>query len=168
MAQDNEHDMENPYEPHMAKVVEIREEAPGERAVKTFKVEFLDEDVKDQFAQRSGQCAMLGLLGRGESFISISSPPTWKGFLEFSVLQYVTGRVTPERLRTHSALSSNSWIKCWCNFSGSGPGDDGRRGNFGSQVLFFSQNFHLMARLPFGAAPVAVIEPSDPLGTRKK
>jgi NAD(P)H-flavin reductase len=87
---------ENPYQPHLAKVLEIRPEAPGERAVKTFKVEFLDENIKTDFNQRSGQCALLGLLGRGESFISISSSPTWKGFLEFSVLQYVTGRVTPE------------------------------------------------------------------------
>jgi NAD(P)H-flavin reductase len=87
---------ENPYKPHLAKVVEIRREVPGERAVKTFKVEFLDEEIKDKFQQRSGQCAMLGILGRGESFISISSSPTWKGFIEFSVLQYPTGRVTPE------------------------------------------------------------------------
>jgi sulfhydrogenase subunit gamma (sulfur reductase) len=88
--------LENPYEPHLAKVVEIRSEVPGERAVKTFKVEFLDKKVKNNFKQRPGQCAMMGLLGRGESFFSISSPPTWKGFLEFSVLQYVTGRVTSE------------------------------------------------------------------------
>ncbi len=87
---------ENPYKPHLAKVVEIRLEVSGERAVKTFRVEFLDEDIKNNFIQLPGQCAMLGILGRGESFISISSPPTWKGFLEFSVLQYVTGRVTPE------------------------------------------------------------------------
>lgn len=87
---------DNPYQPHLAKVIEIRAEAPGERAVKTFRIEFLDENIKNNFSQRSGQCAMLGILGRGESFISISSSPTWKGFLEFSVLQYVTGRVTPE------------------------------------------------------------------------
>ena len=87
---------ENPYEPQLAKIVEIRSEVSGARAVKTFRVEFLDEQIKNQFSQRSGQCALLGLLGRGESFISISSSPTWKGFLEFSVLQYTTGRVTPE------------------------------------------------------------------------
>ncbi|MCK5562524.1 MAG: FAD/NAD(P)-binding protein, partial [Thermoplasmata archaeon] len=87
---------ENPYKPHLAEVKEIRLEVPGERSVKTFKVEFIDEEVKSNFNQRPGQCAMLGILGRGESFISISSPSTWKGYLEFSVLQYVTGRVTPE------------------------------------------------------------------------
>ncbi len=97
MATGNEKEqIDNPYKPHLAKVLEIREEVPGERAVKTFKVEFLDDNVKSEFIQRPGQCAMLGLLGRGESFISISSPSTWKGILEFSVLQYVTGRVTPE------------------------------------------------------------------------
>jgi NAD(P)H-flavin reductase len=84
----------NPYEPHLAKVVEIRAEVSGERAIKTFKVEFLDNEVKNNFTQRPGQCAMVGLLGRGESFFAISSPPTWKGFLEFSVLQYSSGRVT--------------------------------------------------------------------------
>lgn len=86
---------DNPYKPHLAEVKEIRLEVPGERSVKTFKVEFVDEEIKNNFSQRPGQCAMLGILGRGESFISISSPATWKGFLEFSVLQYVTGRVTP-------------------------------------------------------------------------
>ena len=85
---------DNPYYPHIAKVIEIRPEVEGERAVKTFKVKFLDEEVKKNFKQRPGQCAMVGLLGRGESFFAISSPPTWKGFLEFSVLQYVNGRVT--------------------------------------------------------------------------
>jgi len=84
----------NPYKPHLAKVIEIRPEVSGERAIKTFKVEFLDKKVKNNFTQRPGQCAMVGLLGRGESFFAISSPPTWKGFLEFSVLQYASGRVT--------------------------------------------------------------------------
>jgi NAD(P)H-flavin reductase len=88
-------DIENPYKPHLAKVLEIRKEVGGERAVKTFKVEFIDDAIKNTFSQRPGQCAMVGILGRGESFFAISSPPSWKGFLEFSVLQYMTGRVTP-------------------------------------------------------------------------
>ena len=85
----------NPYRPHLAKVLEIRSEVGGERAVKTFKVELIDEEIRKQFNQRPGQCAMLGIVGRGESFISISSSATWKGYLEFSVLQYISGRVTP-------------------------------------------------------------------------
>ena len=94
MAYDEPSD-DNPYRPHLAKVLEIRAEVGGERAVKTFKVEFLNEEVKNRFNQRPGQCAMLGIPGRGESFISISSSATWKGYLEFSVLQYSSGRVTP-------------------------------------------------------------------------
>lgn len=83
----------NPYIPHLAKITKITTEVESEeRAVKTFKVEFIDENLRKVWTQRSGQCAMVNVFGYGESFISITSPPTRKGYLEFSILR--VGKVT--------------------------------------------------------------------------
>ncbi|MCK5560308.1 MAG: FAD/NAD(P)-binding protein [Thermoplasmata archaeon] len=85
---------ENPYVPNLATIVDIREEVPGERSVKTFRVQFVDEQLRKSFVPRPGQCAMLSVLGKGESFLSLTVPPTAEGYIEFSVLRYATGRVT--------------------------------------------------------------------------
>jgi NAD(P)H-flavin reductase len=84
--------MSNTYLPHTATIEEIRNEVGGARAIKTFKVVFDDEEMKNNFDYLSGQCAMLSLLGIGESMISITSSPTRKGFLEFAVMKQ--GKVT--------------------------------------------------------------------------
>ena len=84
--------MNNPYMPYPATIEDIREEVGGARPIKTFKVVFNEDELKDNFQYRSGQCAMLSLLGVGESMISITSPPTRKGYLEFSVMKL--GKVT--------------------------------------------------------------------------
>ena len=83
---------ENSYVPSLATITEIREEATGERGIKTFKVRINDDDVRNNFNHMPGQCAMLSVFGVGESIISIASPPTWKEFLEFSVMR--VGNVT--------------------------------------------------------------------------
>jgi NAD(P)H-flavin reductase len=84
---------DNPYIPHLAKITKIDTEVESiERAVKTFRVEFVDEAVRNKFTQKPGQCAMVNVFGYGESFISITSPPTVKGYLEFSILR--VGKVT--------------------------------------------------------------------------
>ena len=84
--------MNNPYLPHIATIEDIRDEAIGERAIKTFKVVFKDENIKNSFDYQPGQCAMVSLLGMGECFFAISSSPTQKGYLEFSVMKL--GKVT--------------------------------------------------------------------------
>jgi len=84
--------MNNPYIPYPATIEDIREEVGGARPIKTFKVVFNEDDIKENFQYRSGQCAMLSLLGVGESMISITSTPTRKGYLEFSVMKL--GKVT--------------------------------------------------------------------------
>jgi NAD(P)H-flavin reductase len=84
---------DNPYIPHLARITKISTEVESiERAVKTFRVEFLDEKIKKEWTQKPGQCAMVNVFGYGESFISICSPPTRKGSLEFSILR--VGKVT--------------------------------------------------------------------------
>ena len=79
--------MNNPYLPCSAKIIDVRDETPGERPIKTFKVVLEDGST---FSHRPGQCAIIGILGIGESMISIASSPTRKDFLEFSVMRLGT------------------------------------------------------------------------------
>jgi NAD(P)H-flavin reductase len=83
---------ENLYKPHLATILEIRQEATGARGIKTFKVRINDDDVRKNFKHIPGQCAMLSVFGVGESIFGIASPPTWKDILEFTVMR--VGNVT--------------------------------------------------------------------------
>lgn len=86
----------NPYLPHTAQIVSIKEEVPGQRPIKTIRTQFTE---KQKFPFQCGQCAMVSVFGTGESMISISSPPPNGGKsllpedqLQFSILKM--GRVT--------------------------------------------------------------------------
>ena len=81
--------MENEYIPKLAKIISIREEVEGHRAIKTFRTKFINNE---DFAFECGQCAMLSVFGKGECMISISSSPLINEYLQFSVLKM--GRVT--------------------------------------------------------------------------
>ena len=81
--------MSNPYIPEIAKIEDVRDEALGQRPIRTFKVSLQNGHVLNH---RPGQCAIIGLLGTGESMISIASSPTRKEYLEFSVMKL--GKVT--------------------------------------------------------------------------
>ena len=82
-------DHNNTYIPKLAKIIEIKDEVTGPRAVKTFRAQFIEDN---GFSHKSGQCAMLSVLGKGEAMISISSSPLQKDYLQFSILKM--GRVT--------------------------------------------------------------------------
>ncbi len=82
----------NPYKPHVATVEDTWNETYGDRCIKTFKVVFDDEKVRESWEHLPGQCAMIGLPGVGESMISISCSPTEGKFLRFSVMRM--GKVT--------------------------------------------------------------------------
>jgi len=82
----------NPYIPHAATVEEAWNETYGDRCIRTFKVVFDDEEIRESWEHRPGQCAIIGILGVGESMISISSSPTEGKFLRFSVMRM--GKVT--------------------------------------------------------------------------
>lgn len=84
--------MSNPYQPHLATIDEVREEVVGERAIKTFRMSFQDEDVRKNFGFIPGQCVMVSLLGEGECMFAISSSPTENGYVEVSVMRL--GKVT--------------------------------------------------------------------------
>ena len=84
--------MSNPYQPWLATIDEVRVEVTGERAIKTFKLVFQDEKVKNDFSFLPGQFVMVGVFGCGESPFAIASSPTKKGYIEVSVMKL--GRVT--------------------------------------------------------------------------
>lgn len=84
--------MDNPYIPHRAIITDVRPETAGERPINTYTVVFKDDHTWDVFKNRPGQCAMVGVLGIGESMISICSSPTRTGYLQFSIMKM--GKVT--------------------------------------------------------------------------
>ena len=66
--------------PSVAVVTDIRTDTPD---VKTFRV--VTHDGKKPFDHKPGQCAMLSIPGVGEAMFSITSSPTVKEYLEFSI-----------------------------------------------------------------------------------
>lgn len=79
----------SPLLPNIATVNKIIDETPN---IKTFQVTFDEPGVLENFGNLPGQCCMLSILGVGESMISITSSPTRKGMLEFSIVK--VGRLT--------------------------------------------------------------------------
>lgn len=66
--------------PSIGVITDIRQDTPD---VKTFRVVGLDG--KKLFEHMPGQCAMVSIPGVGESMFSITSSPTNKEFMEFSI-----------------------------------------------------------------------------------
>ena len=66
--------------PRIGVVTDIRQDTPD---VKTFRV--VGTDGKKLFEHIPGQCAMLSVPGVGEGMFSITSSPTEKDFMEFSI-----------------------------------------------------------------------------------
>lgn len=83
---------ENVYLPHLAKITEIIDEAGGPRAIKTFRAEFENPELKEKFDFIPGQFAIVSLFGLGEATFCLSQSPTRKGFVEFSIMR--TGKLT--------------------------------------------------------------------------
>jgi NAD(P)H-flavin reductase len=79
----------SPLLPHSATVTKIIDET---ESIKTFQVVFDDPAVLENFGNLPGQCGMLSILGVGEGMISITSSPTRKGMLEFTIAK--VGRLT--------------------------------------------------------------------------
>jgi len=78
-----------PFTPHRMKIVRAIDEAPG---VRTFRLEFADANVAQQFAFRAGQFGEYSVFGEGECTFCIASPPTRTGYLECTFRE--AGRVT--------------------------------------------------------------------------
>ncbi len=69
----------NIYKPHLATIEQIIDETPD---VRTFRLVFEDEAVREQFSFRSGQFAEYSAFGAGESTFCIASSPTRAGHIE--------------------------------------------------------------------------------------
>jgi NAD(P)H-flavin reductase len=78
-----------PLRPEPASVIEVIEETGN---IKSFRVVFDDPETMKAFTFLPGQVGQLGIVGAGESTFAISSPPSEKDYLQFSVMK--TGEVT--------------------------------------------------------------------------
>ncbi len=79
--------MKDIYIPHLAVVKDVRLEVDGARPIKTFTIAFKDPKVQESFKHKPGQTVMISVLGVGESMFAISSSPTRKGIIQFSVMK---------------------------------------------------------------------------------
>ncbi len=79
----------NVYLPHIAVIEKVIDETPG---VITFHFNFKDEKLRAEFAFDSGQFGEYSVFGIGEAPFCISSSPTRRDHLEFTVQR--VGRVT--------------------------------------------------------------------------
>ena len=75
--------------PRIVRVDEIRDETPD---IRSLRLVFEDEDLRESFTFAPGQFCLISVFGMGEATFCISSPPSWKGFIEVSVKD--VGRVT--------------------------------------------------------------------------
>lgn len=72
----------NPYVPKLATVEKIIEETWD---TKTFRAVFQDEEYRDKFTYEPGQFQIVSAFGIGEATFCLTSSPTRKGYVEFSV-----------------------------------------------------------------------------------
>ncbi len=78
-----------PFVPELARLIDVIEETPG---VRSFRVVFEDVAVMSAFSFAPGQIGLMGIPGVGESTFAISSPPSRRDYIQFSVMK--TGFVT--------------------------------------------------------------------------
>ncbi|MFA4888143.1 MAG: FAD/NAD(P)-binding protein [Candidatus Omnitrophota bacterium] len=81
--------MKNEYIPFPAVIEDVKRETFD---TKTFRVRLQDKELAGLFKYKQGQFMEVSVLGEGEAPISITSSPSRKGFLEFTIR--AAGRVT--------------------------------------------------------------------------
>jgi NAD(P)H-flavin reductase len=81
--------MDNIYTPYLMNISDVIDEAPG---VRTFRLNFQNEDEGKNFKFQAGQFALYSAFGYGESTFCIASSPTRKDYVECTFRQ--AGRVT--------------------------------------------------------------------------
>jgi len=74
--------IQNPYEPQLARIEKIIDETWD---TKTFRAVFIDEEYRKTFTYEPGQFQLVSVFGVGEATFCLTSTPTRKGFVEFSV-----------------------------------------------------------------------------------
>ena len=83
--------MANTYLPYLMTIAEVRDETPD---VKSFRLEFQDEAVRESFRFKAGQFALYSVFGQGECVFCIASPDTRPGYVECSFSYRWGGKVT--------------------------------------------------------------------------
>lgn len=81
--------MNNIYLPHIAEIIDIRQETPD---IKTFKLKFRDKKVDQSFDYRPGQFVEFSIFNEGEAPFCISNSPGHNSGVECSVKRM--GKVT--------------------------------------------------------------------------
>jgi NAD(P)H-flavin reductase len=71
--------VENIYKPFLARIEEKRQETYD---TTSFKLVFVDEEVREKFDYRAGNFGEYSVFGEGESTFCIASSPTRKGYIE--------------------------------------------------------------------------------------
>lgn len=71
--------MENIYKPYLVRIEEKRAETYD---TTSFKLVFLDDDLRENFSFHAGNFGEYSVFGEGESTFCIASSPTRKGYIE--------------------------------------------------------------------------------------
>lgn len=79
----------NPMVPEPAVILDVIVETAN---IKSYRVAFEDTSIMENFSFLPGQIALVSVPGTGESTFAISSPPSQKEYLQFSIMR--TGAVT--------------------------------------------------------------------------
>lgn len=79
----------NVYMPQLTRIVQIWDETPDTR---TLRLQFQNEETRNNFTFRAGQFALYSVFGSGECVFCIASSPTKKGYIECSFKK--VGKVT--------------------------------------------------------------------------
>ena len=74
--------VENIYQPKMMRVIEVRDETP---TIKTFRLEFVDDEDRKNFTFKEGQFGEFSVPGSGEATFCIASPTFWRDYIEITV-----------------------------------------------------------------------------------
>lgn len=76
--------MKNPFQPYPVRIEEIIVET-ADKALRTYKLAFLNPEDEEAFQYSPGQFAELSVAGKGEIPIGIASSPTETGYLLFTI-----------------------------------------------------------------------------------
>ena len=71
--------MENIYKPHLVRIEEKRQETYD---TTSFKLVFVDDELREKFDYRAGNFGEYSVFGEGESTFCVASSPTRKGYIE--------------------------------------------------------------------------------------
>lgn len=100
----------NPYLPELATVLEVVEETP---TIKSIRVRFDNEDAWKAFTHQPGQVGQLSVFGTGESTFVINTPPSFKEYLQFSVMKAGENTAAIHKLKAGDKVGVRAPLGNW-------------------------------------------------------